>query len=224
MIRKLRDHSLALAFGGLLLVALVGQAISGLAGVNGEARDHGLPRIGMGEYLTSSSFAVDVAENWQSEYLQFLVFIVLTVWFVQKGSPESKPVDDVGRGTDEEQLVGRFARPDSPTWARVGGWRTRLFSHSLGLTMALVFLGSWTAQFIAGRAALNAERIRDLKEPLDVSGYFTAPDFWGRTFQNWQSEFLAVASMVVLSIYLRERGSPESKPVGVPHDTTGVES
>lgn len=224
MIRKLRDHSLALAFGGLLLVALVGQAISGLAGVNGEARDHGLPRIGMGEYLTSSSFAVDVAENWQSEYLQFLLFIVLTVWFVQKGSPESKPVDDVGRGTDEEQLVGRFARPDSPTWARVGGWRTRLFSHSLGLTMALVFLGSWTAQFIAGRAALNAERIRDLKEPLDVSGYFTAPDFWGRTFQNWQSEFLAVASMVVLSIYLRERGSPESKPVGVPHDTTGVES
>lgn len=224
MIRKLRDHSLALAFGGLLLVALVGQAISGLAGVNGEARDHGLPRIGMGEYLTSSSFAVDVAENWQSEYLQILLFIVLTVWFVQKGSPESKPVDDVGRGTDEEQLVGRFARPDSPTWARVGGWRTRLFSHSLGLTMALVFLGSWTAQFIAGRAALNAERIRDLKEPLDVSGYFTAPDFWGRTFQNWQSEFLAVASMVVLSIYLRERGSPESKPVGVPHDTTGVES
>jgi hypothetical protein len=89
--------------------------------------------------------------------------------------------------------------------------------------MGLIFLGSWAAQLVAGHAAYDAELIRDLKAPLDFTEYLTAPDFWSRTLQNWQSEFLAVASMVVFSIYLRERGSPESKPVGEPHDSTGVE-
>ena len=222
-LRALRDHGLSLVFAGLLLVALVGQAVSGLAELNGESRGQGLPTIGMAEYLASSTFAVDLAENWQSEYLQFLLFIVLTVWFVQRGSPESKELDKVGRESDEEQRVGRFALPGSPRWAAVGGWRRRLYSHSLGLTMGLIFLGSWTAQFVAGRAAFNADQIRDLKAPLGFGDYLTAPDFWSRTFQNWQSEFLAVGSMVVLAIYLRERGSPESKPVGAPHGSTGVE-
>lgn len=219
----LRRNSLPLVFGLLLLGSLVGQAISGLAGVNADARDAGLQQIGMLEYLTSSSFAVDVAENWQSEYLQFLLFILLTIWFVQKGSPESKPLHKIGRGTDEEQKVGEHADPDSPTWARADGWRRALFSHSLGLTMGAIFLASWLAQLIAGHAAYNAEQLRELKAPLTFGDYLTAPDFWSRTFQNWQSEFLAVASMVVLAIYLRERGSPESKPVGEPHESTGVE-
>ena len=222
MKKVLRNHGLSLAFGGLLLLALVGQAVSGLAKENGDARDHGLALIGMGEYLTSSSFAVDVAENWQSEYLQFLLYILLTVWFLQKGSPESKPLDQAGRGTDEEQKVGRFALPDSPRWVTMDGWRRSLYSHSLGLVMGLIFLGSWSAQLVAGHAANNVELLRELKEPLTLGGYLAAPDFWSRTFQNWQSEFLAVASMVVLSIYLRERGSPESKPVGQPHESTGV--
>ena len=112
--RRLKEHSLSLVFGGLLLLALAGQAVSGLVAVNDEARAHGLQTVGMLEYLTSSDFAVDVAENWQSEYLQFLLFIVLTVWFVQKGSPESKPLDKVGRESDEEQKVGGFAEEDSP--------------------------------------------------------------------------------------------------------------
>jgi len=222
-LRRLRDHGLSLVFAGLLVLALVGQAVSGLVGVNDDARDHGLPTVGMGEYLASSSFAVDVAENWQSEYLQFLLFILLTVWFVQRGSPESKPLDKVGRESDEDQKVGRFAEPGSPRWAAVGGWRRSLYSHSLGITMGLVFLGSWAAQLVAGRAAHNAEQIRDLQAPLGWADYLAAPDFWSRTFQNWQSEFLAVGSMVVLAIYLRERGSPESKPVGASHEATGVE-
>lgn len=221
--RRQRDHGLALVFGALLLLALVGQAISGLAEANGDSRDHGLATIGMGEYLASSSFAVDLAENWQSEYLQFLLFIVLTVWFVQKGSPESKPLDKAGRESDEEQQVGAFATADSPAWAKADGWRRGLYSHSLGLVMGAIFLGSWAAQFIAGHAAYNAEQIRDLKAPLGWGDYLAAPDFWSRTLQNWQSEFLAVASMVVLAIYLRERGSPESKPVGSPHEATGIE-
>lgn len=222
-LRTLRDHGLSLVFAGLLLLALVGQAVSGLAELNGESRDKGLPTIGLLEYLASSTFAVDLAENWQSEYLQFLLFILVTVWFVQRGSPESKELDKVGRESDEDQKVGRFAVPGSPRWAVVGGWRRRLYSHSLGLTMALIFLGSWGAQLVAGRAAYNADQLRDLKDPLGVGEYLAAPDFWSRTFQNWQSEFLAVGSMVVLAIYLRERGSPESKPVGAPHGSTGVE-
>ena len=219
----LREHGLSLAFTVLLLGALVGQAFSGLAIVNEDAADAGLPRLSLGEYLTSSSFAVDVAENWQSEYLQFLLFILLTVWLVQRGSPESKPLGKTGRESDKDQKVAEYAQDDSPPWAKVRGWRLGVYSHSLGLVMGLIFVGSWLAQFVAGRSANNAELIRDLQAPMGWRDYLTAPDFWNRTFQNWQSEFLAVASMVVFSIYLRERGSPESKPVGEPHESTGVE-
>jgi hypothetical protein len=221
---SLREHGLTLAFTALLLGALVGQAFTGLAFYNGQALDAGLPQMDLLRYVTSSQFAVDVAENWQSEYLQFLLFILLTVWLVQKGSPESKTADEVGRESDEKQKVGRYAEPDSPRWARASGWRLGLYSRSLGLTMGAVFVLSWLAQFVAGRSAYDADRIQDLKAPLGWGEYFLAPDFWNRTLQNWQSEFLAVASMVVLSIYLRERGSPESKPVGEPHHSTGVEA
>ena len=221
--KRLQQQGLSLAFMALLLAALIGQAFAGQAEYNNQARASGLAHIDLLQFVTSSNFAVDLAENWQSEYLQFLLFILLTVWLVQKGSPESKPLDKVGRETDEEQKVGAHARADSPAWARARGWRQSLYSRSLGLTMGLIFLLSWLAQFVAGRSAYNAERIRELRAPLDWRAYAAAPDFWNRTFQNWQSEFLAVGSMVVLSIYLRERGSPESKPVGQPHTSTGVE-
>ncbi|GAB3883226.1 DUF6766 family protein [Terrabacter terrigena] len=223
MRKVLREQGLTLAFIALLLGALVGQALTGLAVYNRQAADAHLPLMTLWRYVTSSQFAVDVAENWQSEYLQFLLFILLTVWLAQKGSPESKPLDSLGRESDKDQKVGHYAQDDSPAWAKVGGWRLRLFSRSLGLVMGAIFLLSWLVQFIAGRSAYNADQIQDLKAPLGWAEYLTAPDFWNRTLQNWQSEFLAVASMVVLSIYLRERGSPESKPVGQPHASTGVE-
>lgn len=221
--RRLREQGLTLAFSALLLLALVGQALTGQASYNDQAADTGLPDMSLLRYVTSSQFAVDVAENWQSEYLQFLLYILLTVWLVQKGSPESKPLGRQGRESDKDQKVGPHALKDSPAWARVEGWRRTLYSRSLGLTMGVIFLLSWGAQFIAGRSAFNADQIQDLQAPLSWGEYLMAPDFWNRTFQNWQSEFLAVASMVVLSIYLRERGSPESKPVGEPHASTGVE-
>jgi hypothetical protein len=220
---RLRNHSLTLAFTALLLGALVGQALTGLAGYNEQARDAELPTLTLLQYLVSSQFAVDVAENWQSEYLQFLLYILLTVWLIQIGSPESKKPEQRGRETFKEQKIGSYATAGSPAPARESGWRLTLYSHSLGLVMGLVFFGSWSAQFVAGRSAYNAEQIQDLQAPLNWSQYLQAPDFWNRTFQNWQSEFLAVATMVVFSIYLRERGSPESKPVGVSHESTGVE-
>jgi hypothetical protein len=219
----LRNHSLTLAFTGLLGGALVGQALTGLADYNEQARDAQLPTLSLLQYLTSSSFAVDVAENWQSEYLQFLLYILLTVWLIQVGSPESKKPEQRGRETFEEQKIGSYSTARSPNPARRKGIGLSLYSHSLGLVMGLIFLGSWSAQFVAGRSAYNSEQLQGLQAPLTWGQYLQAPDFWNRTFQNWQSEFLAVATMVVFSIYLRERGSPESKPVGEPHESTGIE-
>jgi hypothetical protein len=221
--RFIRENSLGLTFGLLFLAALVGQAFAGLADFNAQQLTNGLEPVTLGRYLTSSSFAVDVAENWQSEYLQFFLFIVLTVWLLQKGSPESKSLDEAGRESDEEQRVGRYARDDSPAWARADGWRRTVFSNSLGLTMALIFLLSWLAQAVAGASAYNEEQLSELQDPVSFGDYLLEPDFWNRTLQNWQSEMLAVASMAVLAVYLRQRGSPESKPVGAAHTSTGVE-
>lgn len=164
-----------------------------------------LGRISLPDYLSSATFAADVAENWQSEYLQFLLYIVATVWLLQRGSPESKELDKSGLESDEQQKIGAHASSDSPRWASTGGVRTILFSWSLSLVMALIFLLSWLAQSIAGRAAFNETRLQRLQGPLSWTTYLSNADFWSRSLQNWRSEFLAVGSMAVLSIYLRQR-------------------
>lgn len=216
----LRDNALSIVFGIMLLATLAAQSVFGVIGYNDSARAAGMQEISWGRYVTSSSFAVDVAENWQSEYLQFTLFILCTIWFVQRGSSESKKPGEEGRESEEHQKMGRFAEPDSPAWAGAGGWRTALYSHSLVIVMTAIFLLSWAAQAIAGHVASNEERMRDLLEPESMTAYLMSPDFWGRTLQNWQSELLAVGSMTVFAIYLRERGSPESKLVGEPHRQT----
>ena len=222
MKKALRDNGLSLFFGLIFLLALVGQGLTGHALFNEEQIAAGLEEITLGQYLTSSGFAVDVSENWQSEYLQFLLYIIATIWLVQKGSPESKELDQTGLETDEEQLVDEYSNQKSPAWARVSGWRRTLFSNSLGMTMGLIFILSWLVQSIAGTSAYNEEQLKNFQQPVSWAEYLVSPEFWNRTLQNWQSEFLAVGSMVVLSIYLRQRGSPESKPVGSAHDDTGA--
>jgi len=221
--RFLRDNGLSLFFAAIFLLALFGQAISGLASYNQDQLSSGAEPVSFWTYVTSSSFAVDVAENWQSEYLQFFLMIVVTVWLVQRGSTESKPLDETGTESDEQQKVGRHARAGSPSWARLGGWRTAVYSRSLATVMGLFFVGSLLAQSIAGRAAYNAVQLGQFSDPVSWVGYATSADFWNRTLQNWQSEFLAVCSAVLFSIYFRQRGSPESKPVGAPHDATAQE-
>jgi hypothetical protein len=221
--RFIRENSLSLFFGTIFVLALVGQGLTGHADYNNQQIADGLQQVSLARYLTSSDFVVDVAENWQSEYLQFLLFILATVWLVQKGSPESKKLEEAGRESDEDQKVGKYSTTESPRWARAQGIRLAVYSWSLGLVMGAIFLLSWLAQSIAGRAAYDEERLGQLQDPLSWRAYVGSADFWNRTFQNWQSEFLAVASMVTLSIYLRQRGSPESKPVGTSHEATGVE-
>ena len=221
MSKFLRASSLSIFFLALFLAALIGQAFAGWAQFNDQQLAQGMGEISLGRYLQSADFAVDVTENWQSEYLQFLLYILATVFFVQRGSPESP--SHGGFGTDKEQKLGRHVVDDSPKWAKAGGARTAIFSWSLTLVMGSIFIASWLGQSIGGWAAFNETRLEQLQDPLSWSTYLVNPDFWSRTLQNWQSEFLAVGSMAVLAIYLRQRGSAESKAVGEPHDSTGNE-
>jgi hypothetical protein len=221
--RRLSHHGLSLFFGLLFLASLVGQALTGQDDFNHLQVAHGEDPVSLGRYITSSDFWVDVLENWQSEYLQFTLFVVATVWLLQRGSPESKELDKAGRESDEEQKVGEHATEDSPKWARVGGWRTRIYENSLLIVMGSIWVASWLGQSVTGRIAYNAEQLDHREAAVSWGQYITTSDFWNRTLQNWQSEFLAVGSMAVLAIYLRQRGSPESKPVGAPHGATGVE-
>jgi hypothetical protein len=216
----LRDNGLSVGFGAMFLAALVGQAFAGQADFNHRQVVEGGSPVTLLQYVTSSDFAVNVAENWQSEYLQFFLYVFATVWLVQRGSPESKPLDEIGTESDKKQRTGRYATEDSPDWVKAGGWRTAVFSRSLGIVMAVIFLLSWTAQSISGLSVYNAELIADLQDPVSWLGYVGSADFWNRTLQNWQSELLAVGSLAVMSVYLRQRGSPESKPVGTSHAKT----
>jgi hypothetical protein len=221
--RFLRENGLSVAFGVLFLATLVGQALVGHADFNASQLAHEGDPISLARYVRSSEFGVDVLENWQSEYLQFSLYILGTVWLIQRGSPESKPPGEAGTESDEAQEVGAHATAESPAWARVQGWRRWVFSNSLLLVMGAIWIASWLGQSIAGRVAYNAERFDHQQAALSWWDYVGRPDFWNRTLQNWQSEFLAIGSMAVLSIYLRQRGSPESKPVGAAHAATGVE-
>jgi hypothetical protein len=223
MRRFLFENGLTLFFLGILALALVGQSVAGLAEFNSQQTASGLATMSYGQYLLSSDFAVDVAENWQSEFLQFTLYILATVWLVQRGSSESKELDKVGPESDEDQLTGRHAASDSPSWASAGGLRQALYSRSLGLVMGVIFGLSWLAQSIAGRAAYNGQQLTQRQDPVGWLDYVGSADFWSRTLQNWQSEFLAVAAMAIFAVYLRQRGSPESKPVGASHGTTGQE-
>ena len=221
--RFLRFNGLSLALGALFVLALVFQAISGHADFNEEQREHHGPEVSMGRYVTSSHFAVAVLENWQSEYLQFTLFVLATIWLIQRGSTESKKPGQEGTESEKDQKLGEHAEPESPLWARVGGVRQALYSNSLLIVMALVFVGSWVAQSITGWVEYGDRRLEHQMDPVSWWTYLGSGDFWERSMQNWQSEFLAVGSMAILSVYLRQRGSSESKPVGAPHERTSVE-
>jgi len=221
MRRFLRENSLSLLFLAIFLGTLFAQSLAGQRAFNEEQVAHGAATYGYGRYLLSSDFGQAVLENWQSEWLQFALFAFATVWFVQKGSNESKELGKEGHESDEEQEVGQHARPTSPPWAKLGpGVRRRLYEHSLVLVMLVFFFASWLGQSLTAWNAYNDEQREHDQAAIGWSTYLVRADFWERTLQNWQSEFLAVGTMVVLTIYLRERGSPESKPVGAPHSET----
>lgn len=218
MASRLRDNGISILFFVLFLAALSGQAIAGYL-ENNEARgDHGLQPESAWAFLASSQFLVDVTENWQSEFLQFFVFIAATIWLVQRGSPETKKPGEEGIPGDKAEKVGPYAAPESPDGAKRHGLARTIYENSLLLVMGAAFVLSWLAQSVAGRVAFNAEQAEHAHPAITWLEYLTTPDFWNRSLQNWQSEFLAVGAMIVFSIFLRQRGSSESKPVGEAHD------
>jgi hypothetical protein len=220
MRRFLFENSLSLFFAALFFGTIAAQSLAGQRAFNEEQVAHGDDPVSWWEYITSPDFGQAVMENWQSEFLQFTLFILATIWLVQKGSNESKQLDSAGVESDQKQRIGGYAPETAPSWARIRGWRLAVYQNSLLLVMFALFVGSWSAQSMTDWRAFNAEQ-REHDEPtVTWATYVAKPDFWEKTLQNWQSEFLAVGTMVVFTIYLRQRGSPESKPVGAPHDET----
>ena len=220
MKRFFRNNSLSLVvFGLFFFTFLLGQSLVGHQHFNNEQLQHGQATATYSQYLTSNHFLEATMENWESEFLQMFFFIILTVFLYQKGSAESKDPDKKSE-VDRDPSKSR-RRKNAPWPVRKGGLVLKLYEHSLSLAFLLLFLGSFFLHALGGAGEYN-DKQREHRQPERVSTfqYMTTAQFWFESLQNWQSEFLAVGSMVVLTIFLREKGSIESKPVDASHDET----
>ena len=219
MRRVLRDNALSLTMFGLFLVFLVAQSFAGYRSNNSENEEHGQPPESYAEYLTSGAFAEATFENWESEFLQMGAYVLLTAFLIQKGSPESKNPD--GEEADQDPRTQRD-NPDAPGPVRRGGLALTLYEHSLSIALFGLFLFSFVLHALGGHAEYNQQQLEHGQAAVSLWGFVTSSEFWFQSMQNWQSEFLAVAALAVLGIWLRQRGSPESKPVAAPHAQTGT--
>jgi hypothetical protein len=223
MKRFLRNNGLSIVWLGLFFITLiVGQSAAGYYEYNDEQKEHGRPPVEFTEYIASSHFVEATMENWESEFLQMFLFVALTAFLYQKGSAESKKIG-------EKEAVDRDPRnsknkKDAPWPVKKGGVVLRIYENSLSLAFLVLFLGSFFAHAAGGARKYNQDQLdHGIGEQVSTLGYLGTSTFWFESLQNWQSEFLAVGMMVVLSIWLRQRGSPESKPVDAPHSQTGKE-
>ncbi|UKT66147.1 DUF6766 family protein [Pedobacter mucosus] len=209
-------NSLSVFFISIFLLTLVAQALTGWKEHNSELEDFGASSISLGTYLQSGHFISATFENFESEFLQMSLYVLLTISLRQIGSAESKKVD-------EEEEVDRVPKPssDAPWPVRKGGWILKVYSNSLSIVFGLLFLISWVLHFYGSWQNNNIELGLKGKPLESMSSYIVGANFWFETFQNWQSEFLSVASIVILTIFLRQKGSPESKPVDAPNMETG---
>ncbi|HEU4748233.1 MAG TPA: DUF6766 family protein [Gemmatimonadaceae bacterium] len=218
MRKWVRNNGLSLAMFGLFAVALVGQVLAGHRVHNEDQREHGQPAVELGEYLRSGHFVEAVFENWESEFLQMAAFVLLTAYLYQKGSPESRKLEGE---PDLDKHPTKSKKKDSPWPVHRGGLALQLYSHSLSIALFLLFAVSFLLHAAGGVREYNQEQLEHGSEPVRMLAYIGTSRFWFESFQNWQSEFLSVGVLIVLSVFLRERHSPESKPVADPHDETG---
>jgi hypothetical protein len=217
MKRFWRDNSLSLVLFGCFVVFLVGLSLSGHAHENEELASHGQAAVSYLEYIRSGGFIEAVFENWESEFLQMGALVLLTIWLRQKGAPDSKKLKKEPVDTSSRSSIIH-----SSGWGdRLKAAKHILYANSLTLALGFLFLLSFALHAMSGTAAYNEEAALHNETTLSVWQYIVTARFWFESFQNWQSEFLAVGALIVLSIYLRQRGSPESKPVGAPHSQTG---
>jgi uncharacterized protein DUF6766 len=214
----LKRNSLSLAMFSLFLVSLIGQVVAGHRTYNDDQAEHGQPAVAMTKYLGSGHFTEAVFENWESEFLQMAAFVFLSAVLYQKGSPESRKLQgEPELDTDPRKTM----RKDSPAPVHRGGVLLRLYEHSLTIALLLLFAISFFLHAKGGAREYSQEQLDHGGQAVSIGAYIGTSRFWFESFQNWQSEFLSVGVLIVLSIFLRQRGSPESKPVAEPHSKTG---
>lgn len=206
-----RNNGLTLALAAMFLFSLAGMIWAGHASHNEDLAEHGTPAIGLLAYLGSGDFLSALFENWESEFLQMSAYVILTAMLFQRGSSESRDPDDPGRPNDELP-AGLRQRHPALSW---------LYCNGLGLALAMLFVLSFALHWSSSFAAASERALQHGGAPLSMGGYFFDAQLWFESFQNWQSEFLSTAVLVVLSIFLRQKGSPESKPVGATNAQTG---
>jgi len=209
-------NGLTIVFLSLFIITLAAQGLTGWKQHNADLKENHAQEIGLGTYLRSGHFISATFENFESEFLQMALYVMLTVSLRQIGSAESKKLD-------EPEEVDRTPKPspDAPWSVRQGGWILKIYSNSLSICFALLFFASWALHLYGSWQNHNVEQLAKHLPTTSVMTYLAEPEFWFETFQNWQSEFLSVASIVFFTIYLRQKGSPESKPVDAPHLETG---
>jgi hypothetical protein len=211
-------NALTIVCASIFLVLLLAQSLTGWQADNDELVEHGEEAVSWLTYLGSGGFAEATFENWESEFLQMAAFVLLTVFLVQKGSPESK---EEGHDERDDDPAEHRDDPDAPWPVRRGGIWLKLYENSLLIAFALLFLLSIVGHAVGGAAEHSEQQELHGEQPVSVAEYVTTDQFWFESFQNWQSEFLAVFSISFLAIWLRQRGSAESKPVYAPHHQTG---
>ena len=220
MRRIFRENGLTIVMFGLFFFSFVGQIITGHQDYNQELKDHKQPQLGYVEYLQSGHFIEAVFENWESEFLQMGMYVVLTAFLRQKGSPESKQLEGE-EAVDAEPTKSQRLNKDTPWPVRRGGLALKVYENSLSLTLFLLFFLSFALHAVGGAEEYSQEQIQHGEQPVSAIEYIGTSHFWFESFQNWQSEFLSIGTLVVLSIFLRQKGSPESKPIDHPHEETG---
>lgn len=207
-------HGLSIVLILLFALSMAGQTWAGWLSYNEQQRDHGHPPVTLSAYLGSGHFGEATFENWESEFLQMACYVLLTAFFYQAGSSESKRPDVIEAVDLDPRASPR--RDEAPWPVRRGGWVLTLYENSLSLTFGALFLVSFWLHGVTGLVEYNETRMAHGEDAAGLAEYMTSSTFWFESFQNWQSEFLSLAAMVGLTIVLRQRGSPESKPVDAP--------
>jgi hypothetical protein len=218
--RFFRNNGLTIVLMMLFAASVVGMALTGLSAFNEERAKDGYAALTMGQYLVSGQFMSALYENWESEFLQMGTYVVLTAYLYQRGSPESRDLH--GKVEQDRDPARDRNKPDAPWPVRAGGIAARAYAHSLGATLFLLFLLSFALHWVNSARAQAEEAVLRGETLGGLVTYLGDAQLWFESFQNWQSEFLSTAVLVVLAIFLREKGSPESKAVGDPHDKTGA--
>lgn len=219
MAKFAKDNGLTIALVGLFAVSIVCHWLAGWHFENEQLLRHGKPAISAMAFLGDPQFLSTVFENWESEFLQMSAYVILTGFLFQRGSAESSDPDAREQEGDTSE---RTSKPDAPAAMHRGALARWAYSHSLGLILLFLFVTSFALHWLFSAREAADEAATHGGMPVSVGEYLTSAQLWFESFQNWQSEFLSTAVIVVLSIFLREKGSPESKPVAAPHDQTGT--